>query len=230
MSGTFSHEPPRAGRSVEELEQENAALRARVFELEASERSLRDIQRLALAVLDHSPSVVLVKARDGSYLLVNRGLEAFFGKPQSELLGATDFDVLPPEVAKPLWEQDLEIIRTGEGRQFEDAFERDAGQQTYLTNKFAAREPLAEQLTTIRAPRCKQMTMDRCFIRSMRSVRLSSWGVLGAVWGDRVEGRGFLLQLCSEATTAGGRCGVRGEDTVHACNRSCATTNTHRRR
>ncbi|UQA60711.1 PAS domain-containing protein [Polyangium aurulentum] len=136
MSGDSSHEPPRAGRPVEALEQENAALRARVVELEASERSLRDAQRLALAVIDHSPSIVLVKAPEGSYLLVNRGLEAFFAKPRSELLGATDFDVLPPEVAKPLWEQDLEVIRTGEGRLFEDVFEREGGQQTYLTNKF----------------------------------------------------------------------------------------------
>ncbi len=140
MDGNFSPEqiattePVR--RTLEDLEQENAALRARVRELEASESALRDLKRLALAVLDASPSVVLVKARDGRYLLANRGIEEFFRMPRAELLGKTDHDVLPREMADPLWNQDLEIFRTGEGRQYEDVIPRPDGPHTYLTNKF----------------------------------------------------------------------------------------------
>jgi PAS domain S-box-containing protein len=123
-------------RSLEALEQDNATLRARVRELEASEHTLRGLQQYALAVLDQSPVISLVKARDGRYLMVNRGLEGFFGKPRSELLGRTDFDVLPPQVAEPLWAQDLEVFRTGKSLQFEDSFQREEGPRTYITNKF----------------------------------------------------------------------------------------------
>jgi rsbT co-antagonist protein RsbR len=133
--GDISEDGP-PERSREALEQDNTALRARVRELEASERALRDLQQYALAVLDHSPVVSLVKARDGRYLMVNRGLEGFFGKPRSELLGRTDFDVLPPQVAGPLWAQDLEVFRTGQGLQFEDTFQREEGTRNYITNKF----------------------------------------------------------------------------------------------
>jgi rsbT co-antagonist protein RsbR len=114
--GDISEDGP-PERSREALEQDNTALRARVRELEASERALRDLQQYALAVLDHSPVVSLVKARDGRYLMVNRGLEGF-------------------QVAGPLWAQDLEVFRTGQGLQFEDTFQREEGPRNYITNKF----------------------------------------------------------------------------------------------
>lgn len=130
--------------SVEALEAEVAALREKVVSLEASEKALRDSQRLLEVVVDNSPSVIFVKDVEGRHLLVNRRFEQLFGPTPPQILGKTDAELLP-EGAEEIRKKDLEVMAGGEIVLFEeDVPVPGEGVRTYWTVKFPIRDAQGE--------------------------------------------------------------------------------------
>jgi len=130
-----------AAARIAELEAEVRVLRARVAELEGreppvTEQALRDSERLLLAVLDNTPSYVFVKDTQGRFLLVNRKVEAYLGKPRGEVAGLTDYDIFPPDLAAFFHRQDEEALRTGRAIQYEQTLPSPEGPLSYLALKF----------------------------------------------------------------------------------------------
>ncbi|MEO1353553.1 MAG: PAS domain-containing protein, partial [Cyanobacteria bacterium J06635_15] len=66
---------------------------------------------------------------------LNSNLASFFGKPIAEVIGKTDADLLPPEVAAPIMEKDQEIMIQGVAQQFEEIIPSQSENRTYLTIK-----------------------------------------------------------------------------------------------
>jgi PAS domain S-box-containing protein len=65
-----------------------------------AEAALRISQELLQAIVDHAPALIYVKDLDARYLLVNRQLAASLGRPPAAVLGKTDRELYPPEVAE----------------------------------------------------------------------------------------------------------------------------------
>lgn len=63
------------------------------------EELLLHISRLE-AILDHLPFEVWYKDIDGNYLIVNKTVEEFFGKPKDEIIGKNDYDLYPEGTAE----------------------------------------------------------------------------------------------------------------------------------
>src|SRR6185503_19254444 len=97
-----------------------------------AEKSLRDSEALYHSLVDTLPINILRKDLAGRVTYGNRGYCEAMGKPISELLGKTDFDLFPREMAQKYARDDDKVVHTGQ--MFEDVEEhrRPNGQTIYV--------------------------------------------------------------------------------------------------
>ena len=92
-------------------------------------------QRLQ-AILDNSPAVVFVKDLQGHYLLVNRRHEELFHRSRAEVVGKTDLDLFPAELAEQFRANDRVVLKAGKPVAIEEQAPHDDGMHSYLAVKF----------------------------------------------------------------------------------------------
>jgi PAS domain S-box-containing protein len=93
------------------------------------------------AVLDNAPAAVYAKDLQGRYLFANRRVEQVHEKPADQIVGKTDHELFPVEVADSLSVKDLSVLDAGQEMEFEeDVPHRDGSAHTYLTVKFPLRD------------------------------------------------------------------------------------------
>jgi PAS domain S-box-containing protein len=121
-----------AGEScVPDSRVEVALLRARVAELEhelerlaEAQGQVLDARAQAQALLDNIPHMAWMKNTAGVFLAVNEAFARASGYSKSEIVGRTDRDIWPLELAERYMSDDLSVVESGE--------------------KFVAEEPIAE--------------------------------------------------------------------------------------
>lgn len=84
-----------------------------VTERQQSEQSLREAFALLSALVEGTTDHVFVKNFEGRYALVNEAAARFMGRPVASILGKTDRDLFPPEVAERVLERDHYVLETG---------------------------------------------------------------------------------------------------------------------
>ena len=88
----------------------------RAFFVDGVLAPLRDLKlehdRLA-TVLATIPDLVWLKDPQGVYLSCNPAFERFFGAPQAQIVGKTDFDFVSPELARFFRDNDLAAMQAG---------------------------------------------------------------------------------------------------------------------
>jgi PAS domain S-box-containing protein len=115
--------------SVETLER-------RIQELERENQALRDRERSLLEVVGNTPAPIYLKDAQLKYLLVNRRYEEVSQLVGPTLVGKTDYDIYPQEIADLFRTQDEEVIRHRGCREFEETVTMPSGSFTFLTVKF----------------------------------------------------------------------------------------------
>jgi PAS domain S-box-containing protein len=103
----------------------------------AGERRERWLQ----AIVDNIPAAVYVKDREGRYLMINRRLETLHAHPRAEVIGRTEYDFFPREIADVLRRNDQRVFETGEAYDCEEVSYQPDGRHTYLALKFPLAEP-----------------------------------------------------------------------------------------
>jgi PAS domain S-box-containing protein len=88
------------------------------------------------AIIDHWPSVIFVKDRDGRYLLANQACEVIGGEPAEKIIGKTDYDYFPKEIADRFRADDLRVLQTATAMRYEEAVPVRGENRTTLTVKF----------------------------------------------------------------------------------------------
>ena len=96
----------------------NESLEARIAKRTAS---LQEKSTFLTALLDSLPDLVFFKDLNGSYLGTNFALGQFYGRAQEEIVGATDVDFFPPEVARQLQNNDQIVLKMRAIRQFRES-------------------------------------------------------------------------------------------------------------
>lgn len=76
-------------------------------------KEMEDYRKLLINVLDQIPGKIFVKDHDGKLLLLNSEVAKVYNKTVEELLGTTDFDNHPQDLAKEYRAKELEIITNG---------------------------------------------------------------------------------------------------------------------
>ncbi len=75
-----------------------------------TQAELRRQQALVESLLDSIPDIIFFKDRDGVYLGCNPPFAAFVGRPRTEIVGKTDYDLFGREVADSFRQQDVLML------------------------------------------------------------------------------------------------------------------------
>ncbi len=82
------------------------------------QRELRDKEQRLMSIMTFSTTLISVKDTSGRYEFVNPRFEQMLrrmtGLGAGDILGKTDQQVFPPEVARTFRERDLDVLRSGE--------------------------------------------------------------------------------------------------------------------
>ncbi|WP_433830118.1 PAS domain-containing protein [Actinoplanes sp. CA-015351] len=89
-----------------------------------------------MALIDHTSAVIYMRDADGRYLLVNREYERLFGLRRENIVGLTDHDLFPRDIADAFRENDLEALAGGVPVQMEEEAPGEDGPRAYITVKF----------------------------------------------------------------------------------------------
>jgi PAS domain S-box-containing protein len=89
-----------------------------------------------LRVIDNTSAVIYMRDLDGRYLLVNRQYEDLFGIKREDIVGLTDHDLFPPDLADAFRENDLKALSRGAPIQMEEIAPHPDGPHTYITVKY----------------------------------------------------------------------------------------------
>jgi len=94
-----------------------------------------------LRVIDNTSAVIYMRDNDGRYLLVNRQYEQLFGIRRQDIVGLTDHDLFPKEMADDFRANDLKALSRGAPIQMEEVAPHPDGVHTYITVKYPIRDP-----------------------------------------------------------------------------------------
>ena len=116
-----------------------------VLDREAAERrkaveSLARSRQQLLDIVNNSTAVIYLKDTAGHYLLVNRRYERLFKVGNEEIVGKTDYDYFPPEVAASLRANDARVVAEERSIDFEEIVPEDDGDHVFVSVKFPLRD------------------------------------------------------------------------------------------
>jgi len=106
-----------------------------------AEHHLRESQQRLQAILDNTTAMIYVKDREGRFTLVNRRLLEHFGFRTEDIIGKTDRELFPKELADVYRENDLRVMESGQPWKFEEAYTAPEGTRTNLSVKVPLRDP-----------------------------------------------------------------------------------------
>ncbi len=113
-------------------------------ERQQAEERFRRNHSLLSAVIEGTSDAIFVKALDGRYLMANQNAAINLGRSPAEVLGHTDQELLPPEIASEIVSQDAEVAATGIPRTFEVMIPRAGVTHIFLSTKNVLRTPTGE--------------------------------------------------------------------------------------
>jgi PAS domain S-box-containing protein len=158
-----------------------------------AEEALRKERALLHDILEHAPVVIYLKDTEGRYLMTNRAHEAIAGRPQREVVGRTDLELFPPEIARTFREHDLEVMRHGQPIEFEEA----DPSRTFASIKFPLRGPTGEVygLGGISVDITQRKRVEAALRESENRFRLlAEANVVGVVLSDAEGGISYVNQ------------------------------------
>ncbi|MCP4143432.1 MAG: response regulator [Chloroflexi bacterium] len=105
-----------------------ADLRERATELDVKNTQFR-------AILDNSMAVIYLKDIDGKYVLINNRYENLFHITKSEIVGKTDHEIFPKEIADAFQANDQRVIEGNAPLETEEYSPHDDGLHAYISTK-----------------------------------------------------------------------------------------------
>ena len=171
-----------------------------------AERAVIESERSRLrALLETLPNMVWLKDPDGLYLDCNPHAARLLGQPATEIIGKSDHDLLPTELADRLRADDLRTVSQGQAHTFEEWLKfPDGHQELHETTKTPVRTSNGELIGVLGI--CHDVTRNRadqtCLMRQNRTLHLMG-GISQAVVRHDKEAA-MLAEICNIAVEAGG--------------------------
>lgn len=136
------------------------------------ESELNETEEIFSCFLEHSPYFIFFKDENAKSLRLSRNFEVMLGKPMSELIGKSMYDLFPSELAKSMVSDDMRIINEGKQIQVDE----ELNGRFYSTVKFpiitvSGKKYLAGYTTDITE---KKLVSDKIKINEDRLKRLVS--------------------------------------------------------
>ncbi|MDR4508707.1 MAG: PAS domain S-box protein [Candidatus Brocadiaceae bacterium] len=88
------------------------------------------------SILDNTTAVIYLKDVRGKFILINRQFEKLFHITKKEIIGKTDKDIFPEEMANAFLSNDQKVRETKAPLEIEEIAPHDDGPHTYISIKF----------------------------------------------------------------------------------------------
>jgi PAS domain S-box-containing protein len=111
-----------------------------VTDRKRAEGALRQSHEQFQSIIDNSPSVIYAKDRSFRYLFVNREFGRMFQVDPTTMIGGTDEQIMPLDLAGRARGSDRKVLEEGKVVQEEEVIWRRGGDRTYITQKFPLRD------------------------------------------------------------------------------------------
>ncbi len=130
-----------------ELLRANAALKEQIAERERAEEALVRERNLLRILIDSLPDYVYVKDPESRFLLLNEQHVHHLGyETEADILGKTDFDFYPRELAEQFYNDEQAVVRSGQPllSKEEPGLDRKGNPRWVLTSKLPLRDARGE--------------------------------------------------------------------------------------
>lgn len=111
-------------------------IRAQIRAKNISQNLLSESKQLIQSIIDNTSSPIFIKKINGEYVLINKQFESLFHISNEEIIGKTDHDFLPKEVADGYRNSDLEVAKALRELKTEEIIQQEDGPHTYIAVKF----------------------------------------------------------------------------------------------
>ncbi len=95
-------------------------------------KAFSEIQHQLKAILDNIPDLAWMKDREGRFIAVNPPFAAACGLSVEAVIGKTDFDVWPAELANQYRSDDIEVIDIGQSKRVEEPLKDSSGNNSWI--------------------------------------------------------------------------------------------------
>ncbi|MCW2793613.1 MAG: sensor protein [Nocardioides sp.] len=101
-----------------------------------AERALRSSEKRLQDMADNVNTLIYLKSAEGHYILINRHYERVLGEGRDDVVGKTDFDLWPTEIATAYRAADEQVLAAGVPMEFEEPIPTDGVWGMWLSLKF----------------------------------------------------------------------------------------------
>jgi PAS domain S-box-containing protein len=123
-----------------ELQRANHKLEAQAANRRLAEQAIQEGQLLLEAIVDNSTAVIFVKDMKSRYLMVNRRFRELAHRDEAAILGKTDHELYPADVADSFRANDQRAMAATQALMEEELLPQDDGAHTYLVVKCPLRD------------------------------------------------------------------------------------------
>ncbi len=92
-----------------------------ITEKKRLEDKLRGQKELLDAILENVDALIYMKGADRRFLYANQRVAEVFGQPVEKIIGSLDSELMPAEAADRFWQQDQQILASGQRRACEES-------------------------------------------------------------------------------------------------------------
>ncbi len=107
-----------------------------VTDRKQAEDAHRLTEQLLQDVINNTTAVIYVKYRDGRYLLINRQFEHIFHLTTDQIVGRTDHEIFPKDIADAFRANDVAVLERNTVMEYEEYAPHSDGLHTYISIKF----------------------------------------------------------------------------------------------
>jgi len=111
-----------------------------VTEQKEQRRELRRTHRRFETVLDTMSAAVFLKDTDSEYLLMNQACRELLNVEQRDIIGLTDEELFPTDIAEKARSDDRKVIEDGKRIEVEESIQTETGSSVRLTRKSPVRD------------------------------------------------------------------------------------------
>jgi hypothetical protein len=107
-----------------------------VTDRKLAEDALRRNEKLLQDVINNTTAVIYVKYTDGRYLLINRRFEQLFRLTTAQILGRTDHEIFPKDIADAFRANDVMVFERNTAMEYKEYAPHSDGLHAYISIKF----------------------------------------------------------------------------------------------
>ncbi|MFV8341505.1 PAS domain S-box protein [Flavobacterium sp. XS2P39] len=101
-----------------------------------SQNLLLENKQLLQSIIDNTSNPIFIKKINGEYVLINKQFESLFQISNAEIVGKTDHDFLPKDIADAYRNSDFEVVKALRELKTEETIQQPDGPHTYIAVKF----------------------------------------------------------------------------------------------